>query len=51
MEFGLLEMENETLKLEISKHVAAAQKRRADAHDSGDFNAFSETSLGMFICL
>ncbi|CAK1551008.1 unnamed protein product [Leptosia nina] len=45
MEYGLLEMENESLKLEISKHVSAAQKRRTDAHDSGDFNTFSETSI------
>lgn len=48
MEYELLEMENESLKLEISKHVSAAQKRRGDTHDSGDFNSFSETSVGEF---
>ncbi|CAF4798309.1 unnamed protein product [Pieris macdunnoughi] len=45
MEYGLLEMENDSLKLEVSKHVSAAQRRRADAHDSGDFNAFNQTSV------
>lgn len=38
-------MENESLKLEIGKHISASQKRRGDGHDSGDFNHFNETSV------
>ncbi|XP_038206844.1 protein phosphatase 1 regulatory subunit 21 isoform X2 [Zerene cesonia] len=45
MEYGMLQLENESLKLEISKHVSASQRRRGDTHDSGDFNTFSETSI------
>ncbi|XP_063628128.1 protein phosphatase 1 regulatory subunit 21 [Cydia splendana] len=45
MEYELLQMENESLKLEISKHVSASQRRRGDGHDSGDFNFYSETSV------
>ncbi|XP_023953345.1 protein phosphatase 1 regulatory subunit 21 [Bicyclus anynana] len=45
MEYELLQMENESLKLEIGKYVSAAQKRRGETHDSGDFNCFSETSV------
>lgn len=46
MEYELLQMENESLKLEVSKYVSASQKRRGETHDSGDFNCFSETSVG-----
>ncbi|XP_047994100.1 protein phosphatase 1 regulatory subunit 21 [Leguminivora glycinivorella] len=45
MEYELLQMENESLKLEISKHVSASQRRRGDGHDSGDFNFYSDTSV------
>ncbi|XP_060805261.1 protein phosphatase 1 regulatory subunit 21 [Amyelois transitella] len=45
MEYELLQMENEGLKLEIAKYVSASQKRRGDGHDSGDFNSFNETSV------
>ncbi|XP_073950724.1 uncharacterized protein isoform X2 [Choristoneura fumiferana] len=45
MEYELLQMENENLKLEIAKHISASQKRRGDGHDSGDFNFYSETSV------
>lgn len=45
MEYGMLQIENESLKLEIGKYVSASQKRRGDGHDSGDFNIFSETSI------
>lgn len=43
MEYELLQMENESLKLEVGKYVSASQKRRGDGHDSGDFNSFNET--------
>lgn len=46
MEYEILKMENESLKLDLSKYVAASQKRRGDTLDSGDFNTFSETSVG-----
>ncbi|KPJ10055.1 KLRAQ motif-containing protein 1 [Papilio machaon] len=45
MEYEILQMENESLKLEIAKHVSAAQKRKGESHDSGDFNTFNETSV------
>lgn len=45
MEFEILRMENESLKLEVAKYVSASQKRRSDGHDSGDFNIFGETSV------
>lgn len=52
MEYELLGMENESLKLELSKYISAAQKKRGDTHDSGDFNCFSETSIGMLkVCI
>ncbi|XP_041969838.1 protein phosphatase 1 regulatory subunit 21 [Aricia agestis] len=44
MEYEMLQLENESLKLEIAKHVSASQKRRGEMHDSGDFNSFNETS-------
>lgn len=49
MEYELLGMENESLKLELSKYVSAAQKKRGDTHDSGDFNSFNETSVGKYL--
>ncbi|XP_072930135.1 uncharacterized protein [Epargyreus clarus] len=45
MEYELLQMENESQRLEITRHVAAAQRRRGDGHDSGDFNSFNDTSI------
>lgn len=45
MEYELVQMENESLKLEVSKYVSASQKRKGDTHDSGDFNTFNETSI------
>ncbi|CAH2045925.1 unnamed protein product, partial [Iphiclides podalirius] len=45
MEYDILQMENESLKLEVAKHVSAAQKRKGEGHDSGDFNNFNETSV------
>ncbi|XP_053614081.1 protein phosphatase 1 regulatory subunit 21 [Plodia interpunctella] len=45
MEYELLQMENESLKLEVAKYVSASQKRRGDGHDSGDFNSFNETCV------
>lgn len=45
MKYELLQMENESLKLEIGKYVSASQKRRGEGHDSGDFNHFNETSV------
>lgn len=45
MEYELLKMENENLKLDLGKYIYASQKRRGDGHDSGDFNHFSETSV------
>lgn len=45
MEFAMLQMENESLKLEVAKYVSASQRRRGDGHDSGEFNTFGETSI------
>lgn len=45
LEFEILRLENESLKLEVAKYESASQKRRGDGHDSGDFNVFSETSI------
>ncbi|CAK1583372.1 unnamed protein product [Parnassius mnemosyne] len=45
MEYEILQMENESLKLEIAKHVSAAQRRKGETHDSGEFNNFNETSV------
>ncbi|CAG4931143.1 unnamed protein product [Parnassius apollo] len=45
MEYEILQMENESMKLEIAKHVSAAQRRKGETHDSGEFNNFNETSV------
>lgn len=45
MEYELVQMENESLKLEVAKYVSASQKRKGDTHDSGDFNTFNETAI------
>ncbi|GBP74298.1 Protein phosphatase 1 regulatory subunit 21 [Eumeta japonica] len=45
MEKDLLQMENESLKLEVAKHTSASQKRtKSEGHDSGDFNQWGVAS-------
>lgn len=45
MEYKILQMENESLKIDLNKYISASQKRRGDGHDSGDFNSFNQTSV------
>lgn len=45
MEYELLQMENESLKLELGRNTSAFKRSRNEGLDSGDFNSFSETAV------